>query len=86
MDDLKRRLQEDRRFFAYFHPVLQDEPLIFVQVAFTQGLATSIQDIIKPGVGTAVKADTATFYSISNCQQGLTSVTLGNFLIKTSGV
>ena len=82
MDDLKRRLQEDRRFFAYFHPVLQDEPLIFVQVAFTQGLATSIQDIIKPGVGTAVKADTATFYSISNCQQGLTSVTLGNFLIK----
>ena len=82
MDDLKRRLQEDRRFFAYFHPVLQDEPLIFVQVAFTQGLATSIQDIIKPGVSTAVKADTATFYSISNCQQGLTSVTLGNFLIK----
>lgn len=82
MDDLKRRLQEDRRFFAYFHPVLQDEPLIFVQVAFTQGLATSIQDIIKPGVSAAVKADTATFYSISNCQQGLTSVTLGNFLIK----
>ena len=82
MDDLKRRLQEDRRFFAYFHPVLLDEPLIFVQVAFTEGLATSIQDIIKPGVGTAVKADTATFYSISNCQQGLTSVTLGNFLIK----
>mgnify|MGYP002629142099 FL=1 len=82
MDDLKRRLEEDRRFFAYFHPVLNDEPLIFVQVAFTQGLATSIQDIIKPKTDDKLKADTATFYSISNCQQGLTSVTLGNFLIK----
>lgn len=82
MDDLKRRLQEDRRFFAYFHPVLHDEPLIFVQVAFTQGLATSIQDIIKPNTNNKVKADTATFYSISNCQHGLMNVTLGNFLIK----
>jgi malonyl-CoA decarboxylase len=82
MDDLKRRLQEDRRFFAYFHPVLHDEPLIFVQVAFTEGLATCIQDIIKPTMDSKLKADTATFYSISNCQQGLTNVTLGNFLIK----
>jgi len=82
MDDLKRRLQEDRRFFAYFHPVLHDEPLIFVQVAFTEGLATSIQDIIKPISDNKIKPDTATFYSISNCQQGLMNVTLGNFLIK----
>ena len=82
MTDLKRRLDEDRRFYAYFHPVLPDEPLIFVQVAFTQGLASSIQDIIKPMTPNQPKADTATFYSISNCQQGLTSVTLGNFLIK----
>ena len=82
MMDLKRRLDEDRRFYAYFHPVLPDEPLIFVQVAFTQGLASSVQDIIKPMTPNQPKADTATFYSISNCQQGLTSVTLGNFLIK----
>ena len=82
MTDLKRRLDEDRRFYAYFHPVLPDEPLIFVQVAFTQGLASSVQDIIKPMTPNQPKADTATFYSISNCQQGLTSVTLGNFLIK----
>ena len=82
MTDLKRRLDEDRRFYAYFHPVLPDEPLIFVQVAFTQGLASSVQDIIKPMRPNQPKADTATFYSISNCQQGLTSVTLGNFLIK----
>ena len=82
MTDLKRRLDEDRRFYAYFHPVLPDEPLIFVQVAFTQGLASSVQDIIKPMAPNQPKADTATFYSISNCQQGLTSVTLGNFLIK----
>ena len=82
MTDLKRRLDEDRRFYAYFHPVLPDEPLIFVQVAFTQGLASSVQDIIKPITPNQPKADTATFYSISNCQQGLTSVTLGNFLIK----
>ena len=82
MTDLKRRLDDDRRFYAYFHPVLPDEPLIFVQVAFTQGLASSVQDIIKPMTPNQPKADTATFYSISNCQQGLTSVTLGNFLIK----
>ena len=82
MTDLKRRLEEDRRFYAYFHPVLPDEPLIFVQVAFTQGLGNSVQDLIKPIMANEPKADTATFYSISNCQQGLMRVTLGNFLIK----
>ena len=82
MTDLKRRLEEDRRFYAYFHPVLPDEPLIFVQVAFTQGLGNSVQDLIKPMMANESKADTATFYSISNCQQGLMRVTLGNFLIK----
>ena len=82
MTDLKRRLEEDRRFYAYFHPVLPDEPLIFVQVAFTQGLGNSVQDLIKPMMANEPKADTATFYSISNCQQGLMRVTLGNFLIK----
>ena len=82
MNDLKRRLQEDRRFFAYFHPVLADEPLIFVQVAFGDGLGKSIQDIMKPITGNFEKSNTATFYSISNCQEGLMRVTLGNFLIK----
>src|SRR5210317_1005373 len=83
MNDLKRRLQqEDRRFFAYFHPVLKDEPLIFVEVAFTKGIGSSIQDIIKPKTEDIIDYDTATFYSISNCQEGLMRVTLGNFLIK----
>ena len=82
MNDLKRRLDEDRRFYAYFHPVLKDEPLIFVQVAFTKGIGDSIQEIIKPKTSDIKNADTATFYSISNCQEGLMRVTLGNFLIK----
>ena len=83
MNDLKRRLQqEDRRFFAYFHPVLKDEPLIFVEVAFTKGVGNSIQEIIKPKTDEKSNYDTATFYSINNCQNGLMRVTLGNFLIK----
>ena len=82
MNDLKRRLDEDRRFYAYFHPVLKDEPLIFVQVAFTKGIGDSIQEIIKPKTSDIKNADTSTFYSISNCQEGLMRVTLGNFLIK----
>ena len=83
MNDLKRRLQqEDRRFFAYFHPVLKDEPLIFVEVAFTKGIGNSIQEIVKPKTDNNSNYDTATFYSISNCQEGLMRVTLGNFLIK----
>ena len=83
MNDLKRRLQqEDRRFFAYFHPVLKDEPLIFVEVAFTKGVGNSIQEIIKPKTDEKSNFDTATFYSINNCQNGLMRVTLGNFLIK----
>ena len=82
MDELKRRLGEDRRFFSYFHPALEDEPIIFVQVALTNGLGKSIQEIMKPRTEGEKKYDTATFYSISNCQQGLERVTLGNFLIK----
>ena len=82
MNDLKRRLGEDRRFFSFFHPALEDEPIIFVQVALTKGLGKSIQEIMKPNSDVEKKYDTATFYSISNCQEGLTRVTLGNFLIK----
>ena len=82
MDELKRRLGEDRRFFSYFHPALEDEPIIFVQVALTNGLGKSIQEITKPRTEGDKKYDSATFYSISNCQEGLSRVTLGNFLIK----
>ena len=82
MSELKRRLGEDRRFFSYFHPALEDEPIIFVQVALTKGLGKSIQELMKPSTGDQNKYDTATFYSISNCQEGLSRVTLGNFLIK----
>ncbi len=82
MSELKRRLSEDRRFFSYFHPALEDEPIIFVQVALTKGLGKSIQELMKPSSEEQKKYDTATFYSISNCQEGLSRVTLGNFLIK----
>jgi len=82
MNDLKRRLGEDRRFFSFFHPALEDEPVIFVQIALTKGLGKSIQEIMKPSSDIEKKYNTATFYSISNCQEGLTRVTLGNFLIK----
>jgi len=82
MNELKRRLGEDRRFFSYFHPALEDEPIIFVQVALTNDLGKSIQEIMRPLSKENKKYDTATFYSISNCQDGLSRVTLGNFLIK----
>ncbi len=82
MNELKRRLGEDRRFFSYFHPALEDEPIIFVQVALTKGLGKSIQELMKPSNNDPKTYDTATFYSISNCQEGLSRVTLGNFLIK----
>ncbi|MDA7582782.1 malonyl-CoA decarboxylase [Candidatus Pelagibacter sp.] len=82
MSELKRRLGEDRRFFSYFHPALEDEPIIFVQVALTKGLGKSIQELMKPSNNSPKAYDTATFYSISNCQEGLSRVTLGNFLIK----
>ena len=82
MNELKRRLGEDRRFFSYFHPALEDEPIIFVQVALTKGLGKSIQELMRPTDNEEKPYDTATFYSISNCQEGLSRVTLGNFLIK----
>ena len=82
MNELKRRLGKDRRFFAYFHPALEDEPIIFVEIALTKGLGKSIQELTRPADETIKDYDTATFYSISNCQEGLSRVTLGNFLIK----
>lgn len=84
-DDLRRRLASDRRCFAFFHPALEDEPLIFVEVALTEGIATSVQTLLAEAdtdQPTSDKADTAIFYSISNCQEGLRGISFGNFLIK----
>jgi malonyl-CoA decarboxylase len=83
-DDLKNRLDSDRRLYAFFHPGMPDEPLIFIEVALTSGLADDIQVLLDeaapaqdPGA-----ADTAIFYSISNAQAGLAGVSFGSFLIK----
>ena len=83
-EDLQRRLESDRRCFGFFHPSLPDEPLIFVEVALCRGLASSVQELIFGEVEPDVEAvaDTAVFYSISNCQRGLVGISFGNFLIK----
>lgn len=83
-DDLKNRLDSDRRLYAFFHPRMPDEPLIFVQVALVEELAGSIQTLldVSAPVGDPAKADTAIFYSISNAQKGLSGISFGNFLIK----
>lgn len=83
-DDLRRRLDRDRRCFAFFHPALPDEPLIFVEVALVKGISDAVQPLLnlEGGRGDPAKANTAIFYSISNCQVGLKGITLGNFLIK----
>jgi malonyl-CoA decarboxylase len=82
--DLKNRLEADRRCFAFFHPRMPHEPLIFVEVALVSGMAADVQKLLDehapltdPG-----SADTAIFYSISNCQKGLAGISFGNFLIK----
>jgi malonyl-CoA decarboxylase len=83
-DDLRRRLQPDRRCFAFFHPQLPGEPLIFVEVALVPGIAKDIAGLInkQAPVGEPKSFKSAIFYSISNCQPGLKGVSLGNFLIK----
>ncbi|WP_207484188.1 malonyl-CoA decarboxylase [Arenibaculum pallidiluteum] len=84
-DDLRRRLEpDDRRCFAFFHPQLVDDPLIFVEVALTNGIPATIGSLLAENRApiAADTADTAVFYSISNCQDGLRGVSFGNFLIK----
>lgn len=84
-DDLRRRLEPaDRRCFAFFHPQLVDDPLIFVEVALTGDIPRSISEVLEPEreVLPAQQATTAVFYSISNCQEGLRGISFGNFLIK----
>ncbi|MEH6455880.1 MAG: malonyl-CoA decarboxylase [Cocleimonas sp.] len=84
-DDLRRRVIEpDRRLYAYFHPAMVNEPLIFVEVALVEGIPTAIQPVLSPDRKSIdpKKANTAAFYSISNCQPGLRGISFGNFMIK----
>ncbi|HSS26451.1 MAG TPA: malonyl-CoA decarboxylase family protein, partial [Usitatibacter sp.] len=82
--DLKRRLERDRRCLAFFHPVLPDEPLIFVEVALVDEIPQEVAPILamESTVGDPRKARCAVFYSITSCQPGLKGVSFGNFLIK----
>jgi len=82
--DLKNRLDSDRRCYAFFHPRMRDEPLIFVEVALVKGLAGDVRALLDENapLQDPRSADTAIFYSISNCQQGLAGISFGNFLIK----
>jgi malonyl-CoA decarboxylase len=83
-DDLRLRLAADRRCFAFFHPLLPGEPLIFVEIALTRELPTAIAPLIgvQRPIANARDAHTAVFYSISDCQRGLRGISFGNFLIK----
>jgi malonyl-CoA decarboxylase len=84
-DELRRRLAPtDRRCFAFFHPRLGGEPLVFVEVALTRSMPTAIADVLDDGREqiNPEQATTAVFYSISNCQDGLRGISFGNFLIK----
>ncbi|WP_119301358.1 malonyl-CoA decarboxylase [Dongia deserti] len=84
-NDLRRRLEpSDRRCFAFFHPQLTDDPLIFVEVALTEEPPSAIADLLAEERTpiAANDATTAVFYSISNCQEGLRGISFGNFLIK----
>jgi malonyl-CoA decarboxylase len=83
--DLRHRIDPpDRRCYAFFHPALPDEPLIFVEVALTAGMPAAIAPLLDEARTPipAREAKTAVFYSISNCQQGLNGISFGNFLIK----
>ncbi|MBB4286745.1 malonyl-CoA decarboxylase [Roseospira goensis] len=82
--DLKDRLDHDRRLYAFVHPNMPEEPLIFVEVALVNGLASNVHDLLDlsaPALDPE-EADTAIFYSISNAQAGLAGISFGNFLIK----
>ncbi len=84
-DDLRRRIDlPDRRCYAFFHPALVDEPLIFVEIALTREVPAAIAPILadKRDIVDPERATTATFYSITNCQRGLNGVSFGHFLIK----
>ena len=85
LDDLRRRLSPpDRRCFAFFHPSMPDEPLIFVEVALADQIPSSVDDVLSENRDPLLpqQATAAVFYSISNCQQGLKGISFGNLLIK----
>ena len=83
-DDLRARLAADRRCFALFHPAMPDDPLIFVEVALTDSVADAIAPLIakEREIANVRETDTAIFYSISNCHDGLRGISFGHFLIK----
>jgi len=83
-DDLRRRLEADRRCYAFFHSALAEEPLIFIEVALTRGMSDRVQPLLDPNsaVNDPRSADSAIFYSITNCQEGLRGVPFGSLLIK----
>jgi len=82
--DLRRRLGADRRCYAFFHPQLPDEPLIFIEVALTRGMSARVQPLldVHAPVADPANTDCAMFYSITNCQEGLRGISFGNQLIK----
>jgi malonyl-CoA decarboxylase len=82
--DLRRRLAADRRCFAFFHPQLPDEPIIFIEVALARGMSAQVQPLLdeRAPVASTQGADCAVFYSITNCQEGLRGISFGNLLIK----
>ena len=83
-DDLRRRLEANRACFAFFHPAIPNDPLVFVEVAFTDELPGAIEPLLaaEPQPMRVQNPDTVVFYSISNCHRGLAGVSFGNFLIK----
>lgn len=83
--DLRGRLDRGRRCYAFFHPAMANDPLIFVEVAFTTGVPNALEPLLDHSIDKSdpTKADSATFYSISNCHYGLTGVSLGDLLIKS---
>ncbi len=83
-DDLRARLRGNRMCFAFFHPAMPDDPLVFVEVALTEGVPDAIGPLIDKSKESDVgnTPDTVVFYSISNCHPGLAGVSFGNFLIK----
>lgn len=84
-DDLRSRLQpDDRRCYAFFHPAMPEEPLVFVEVALCKSVPSSIQTVLEERHSSLMEdeVDTAAFYSISNCQRGLQGISFGNSLIK----
>jgi len=82
--DLRRRLESDRRCYAFFHPALPQEPLIFIEVALTRAVTAQVQPLLNPEspIDDPALATCAMFYSITNCQEGLRGVSFGNVLIK----